>query len=229
MKLRCIIVDDEKGAHVILKNYIDRLDEVLFCGSFYDAVSAYRYLKDNIVDLVLLDINMPEMDGFGLLELLDKRPAVIITTAYSDHAFKSYDYNAIDYLHKPIRFERFLKAVEKTGQWLQAAPAVKPVSSLAFKVDGQMVQIQLSDLLYVESLKNYMMLHTRSKKHMVLMTMTEMERLLPSQEFIRVHKSYIVNTSCIERSSADDVVINGVTLPVGKTYKKYVASFLKDE
>lgn len=225
--LSCIIVDDEKGARVILEHYLSRLPQAELKGQFYDVLQAYHFLKQNRVDLILLDINMPEIDGFGLLEMLEQRPAVIFTTAYSDFALKSYDYHAVDYLQKPIRFERFVKAIEKAGKWIQAGPAEIPVESVAFRIKGRTQHIDTHDILYVESLGNYLALHTRQQKHVVLMKMHEIEQLLPKSFFVRVHKSYLVNMRSIDRSGDDQVQIGDAAIPVGKTYKKYFEEFSK--
>lgn len=225
--LRCIIVDDEKGAHVILEHYISRLQQVTLEGRFYDAVQAYHFLRQNKIDLVLLDINLPEIDGFGLLEMLDQKPAVIFTTAYSDFALKSYDYNAVDYLHKPIRFERFVKAIEKAGRWHHSVPQEEPVDSVSFKIKGHTRSIAVRDIRYAESLGNYLALHTLQQKHIMLMKMHEIEQLLPKSMFVRVHKSYLINATCIDQPGDDQVLIGDKTIPIGKTYKKYFGEFYK--
>lgn len=225
--LNCIIVDDEKGARVILEHYLSRLPQVALKGQFPDVLQAYHFLKQYKADLILLDINMPEIDGFGLLDMLEQRPPVIFTTASSDFALKSYDYHAVDYLHKPIRFERFVKAIEKAEKWIQAGTVEAPVESVSFRIRGRLLQLATQDILYAESLGNYLALHTRRQKHVVLMKMHEMEQLLPKSMFVRVHKSYLINMRSIDRWGDDQVQISDATIPVGKTYKKYFEEFSK--
>jgi len=158
--------------------------------------------------------------------MLEHRPAVIFTTAYSDHALKGFDYGAIDYLHKPIRFERFIKAMEKAEKWCSVQPA--PVAAyLELKTDGRNIALKIADICYVESLGNYIKVHMPDTAVMVLMTMNEIENRLPGHLFVRLHKSYIVNAAKISRRGAEQVTVNGMVLPVGKTYKKYFSEFLK--
>lgn len=225
MKLKCIIVDDEQGARQILENYLGKLNYTELCGTFDNAVEAFHYLKQNKVDLLLLDINMPEVDGFGLLDMLAHKPVVIFTTAYSDHALKGFEYNAVDYLHKPIRFERFVVAMEKALKWASIQDDEPQIDTITIKADGAVIKLQVTDIYYIESLGNYIKVHTPRKIYIVHMTMNEMERLLPQKIFIRVHKSYIVNTTRIGSSTDEYVMINDTTIPIGKTYKKYFMNF----
>lgn len=227
MKLNCIIADDEQGAQAVLESYIGKLEDMVLCGQFFNALDAFRYIKANQVDLVLLDINMPEIDGFGLLDMLEHKPMVIFTTAYSDHALKGFDYNAVDYLCKPIRFERFVKAIEKAQKWHSLKHARTTADHVELKIDGVSRNIKTADIYYIESLGNYIRLHTAGGAPLVLMTMTELENKLPPGKFVRLHKSYLVNAQHLQKMSPDEVVIAGTHLPVGKTYKKYFSEFMK--
>lgn len=225
--LSCIIIDDEEGAIKVLENYIGKLDSIQLAATFTNAVDAFHYLKDNNTDLVLLDINLPEVDGFGLLDILEQRPMVIFTTAYSNYALKGFEYNAIDYLHKPIRFERFLLAIEKAIKWHSVNETDKEITAINLKVDGTMLQVNVSDIHYVESLGNYIKVHTKRKDYVVHMTMNEMEQTLPSDNFVRIHKSFIANASEITGISDNQLALSNESLPIGKTYKKYLREFLK--
>lgn len=230
MKLRCVIIDDEPGAQYVLENYIGQLNGLELAGTYSNAVDAYHFIKANAVDVLLVDINMPQVDGFGLLDMLkDKeKPAIIFTTAYSDHALKGFEYGAIDYLQKPIRFERFVIAMEKARKWRAIPkPAEEPAEYLEVKADGRTRPLKISDILYIESFRNYIHIHLPGKPVMVLMTMTEIENRLPKSSFVRIHKSYLVNAAGIHEAAADKVIIAGASLPVGKTYKKYLEAFLK--
>src|SRR6187397_3144515 len=126
MKIKVLIVDDEPRAHSVLQNYIDRMPELELAGDCYNAIEAYQFLKNETVDLIFLDITMPEIDGFGFLRMLEKPPSVVFTTAHSAFAVESYEYNAIDYLKKPIPFERFLRAVNKSMQWIESRVSLQP-------------------------------------------------------------------------------------------------------
>lgn len=229
MKLKCIIVDDEPGAQSVLENYIGRLDEIELAGKFSNAVDAFKFLKTIMVDVMLLDINMPEVDGFELLDLLEIKPAVIITTAYSDFALEGFEYGAVDYLHKPIRFERFVKAMEKAAKWCSVKPVPKNGDYIELKIDGRRQAVKLGDVYYAESFRNYIKIHTVAKDVLLLMTISELERKLPNEMFIRIHKSYIINKQRIENAAGDKVMVKEILLPVGKTYKKYFEEFLRSE
>lgn len=218
--MTCLIVDDEPRAHHVLQHYISRRTDIAVAGSCYDAVAALQFLQKQRVDLLFLDINMPEISGFGLLDMLNPKPLVIITTAYTDYALKGFEYNAIDYLHKPIRFERFTMAVEKAIKWQQLEQP-KQSGSIRIKIDGVQTELSPDDLYYTESLGNYIKLVCKTRTHLVLMPTRDLESLLPTGKFVRIHKSYIVNTAAIENTDYETVTIKGNTLPVGKTYKKY--------
>lgn len=226
MKLNCIIVDDEEGAHQVLENYAHKLNYLTLSGKFYNAIEAFHFMKTNKVDVVLLDINMPEIDGFGLLDMLTYKPVIIFTTAYSDYALKAFEYNAVDYLYKPIRFERFIVAMEKVLRWSSVQQCTE-IEVIMLKVDGIAIQVSITDIYFIESQGNYLKVHTKAKTYMVHMTMNEMEATLPVRSFIRVHKSYIINKYEIQKNNDEHVLVNEETIPVGKTYKKYFTEFIK--
>src|ERR1044071_1331526 len=185
MKLRCIIVDDEPGAQYVLENYIGQLGYATLAGKFYNAIDAYHFMRNHEVDVLLVDINMPQIDGFGLLDMVAHRPAIIFTTAYSEHALKSFDYGAIDYLLKPIRFERFVKAMEKVQKWhgLEDVTGDDP-ETIEVKSDGRVRSIKVADIYYIESLRNYLKIYLADRSILVLMTMNELESKLPRSLFI---------------------------------------------
>ena len=161
--------------------------------------------------------------------MLEHKPVIIFTTAYSDYALKGFEYNAVDYLHKPIRFERFVKAIEKAGKWHTVRQgSTTTVEYLDIKIDGATRHIRISDIAYVESLGNYIKIHAAGSAPMVLMTMSDMEAKLTDQ-FVRIHKSYLVNAANIQKVKADEVQVAGASLPIGKTYKKYFTEFIKNK
>jgi DNA-binding LytR/AlgR family response regulator len=223
MKTRVLIVDDEPRAHAVLQNYIARLPELELAGDCFNAIEAYQFLKKESVDLIFLDITMPEIDGFGFLRMLEKAPPVVFTTAHSEFAVESYEYNAIDYLKKPIPFERFLRAVNKCRQWLDNNISLQPqITSITLKVDGEMQHIPLDTVAYIQSLGNYVKIYTDRKNFMVQITTRELEDMLPKNAFLRIHKSFIVNRSRVNKVNDEDLVVGTTVLPIGKTFKKYV-------
>lgn len=229
----CIIVEDEPLARNLLSAYISKVPRLELKQSFSNALDALEYLRENPVDVLFSDIQMPEVTGITLLKLLKTKPLIILTTAYSEYALEGYELEVYDYLLKPISFERFLKAVEKgitrldgsnspTGapvliQEVQIAPTVDYI----FVKDGtKLIKINLSDILYIEGLKDYVCIYTPNKKIISLQTMKSLEASLPSDRFVRVHNSFIIALASIEEIEKDRLVINKSTIPISDTYKK---------
>lgn len=222
MKTKCIIVDDEPRAHKVLENYISRTSDLSLAGTFLEGPAALDFLKASKVDLIFLDITMPEMNGFSLLDNLNDRPYIIFTTAHSKFALESYDYNAIDYLKKPISFERFSKAIQKL---IVAKDNTLPKSlpdHIDFRIEGEIISIPFADILYFQSLGNYVKVITNQKTLLTQITTKEVEDNIPKELFVRIHKSYIVNKVLIEKVTAGSLTIRGIELPIGKTFKRYV-------
>lgn len=227
MKLSCIIVDDEPGSHIVLESYIEKFGTVALIGKFFNAIEAFQFIRQHKVDIILLDINMPEINGFGLLDMIEHKPVVIFTTAYSDYALKGFEYGAIDYLHKPIRFERFVKAMEKAQKWCSIKQDEIVAEDMDLKVDGYTRSVKTADISYIESFRNYIKIHIDNKAVLVLMTMNEIEAKLSGKVFIRIHKSYLVNMSKVTKVINGKVFVNNSLLPIGKTYKKYFEEFIR--
>jgi DNA-binding LytR/AlgR family response regulator len=224
---KCIIVDDEPAAHYVLANYIKQNPNLELVFQAYNGIEAMDYLRENKVDLMFLDINMPEISGMELLKILQVHPKTILTTAYSEFALESYDYGVIDYLLKPIYFPRFLKAIDRffsTENTVHKEEEV--VSSVPVKVDGYFVDIALDQLLYAQSFGNYVKLYTVKRTYLASITTTEFEKCLP-ESFIRIHKSYIVALDKIEETEKDFVVIKKEKLPIGITYRRELIERLK--
>lgn len=231
-QFKCLIVDDEQAAHYVLQHYIGQLDQLEPVGNCYDALEAINFLHRQSVDLLFLDINMPQITGLQLLQTLAHPPRVILTTAYSEFALESYDYNVVDYLLKPIEFARFLKAVDKViaAPETERKPIVhEPLSdqSLVVKVDADWVRISHQELEYIQSWGNYVKLFTPQQMYLASMTMTEVERRLPLSQFMRIHKSYLVPLHKISRLSGNQVQIGSATLPIGQTYRRELIERLK--
>ncbi|PKB17987.1 LytTR family DNA-binding domain-containing protein [Flavobacterium sp. 5] len=226
---KCIIVDDEPAAHYVLANYIKQNPQLELVFQGYNGIEAMDYLRENKVDLMFLDINMPEISGMELLKILPIHPKTILTTAYSEFALESYDYGVIDYLLKPIYFPRFLKAIERffSTEIIKAEPEEAAVNSISVKIDGYLIDIELDQLLYAQSFGNYVKLHTIKRTYLASITTTELEKCLPEKNFMRIHKSYIVAIDKIDDSDKDFVVIKKEKLPIGITYKRELSDRLK--
>lgn len=225
MNVEVAIVDDEPRAHKVLQAYLAKMPDIRVVGNFTDALTAYRFFLENKVDIVFLDITMPEVDGFAFLQMLPKPVHVIFTTAHSEFALESYDYDAIDYLKKPIPYERFVKAVTKAINVLESKPAdVKIPEHIDLKVDGETRSVPFQTIHYFQSYGNYIKVVTTEKTLLTQMTTHELERSLPTSLFMRIHKSFIVNRSKIAKVDGDEILLEeGARLPIGKTFKKYVS------
>ena len=222
-KLKCIIIEDEPLAVKILTDYVLQVPFLEISGKFKDAIAAAAFLRENEVDLIFLDIHLPKLKGMAFLKTLTDPPAVIVTTAYHQYAVEGFDLNVTDYLLKPIEFERFLAAVNKVK------PAQKEIRLLNnnedakdfifLNVQKRKVKILFSDILYIESQREYVKITTAKKVYLSKMSTNEIESLLPSNIFKRVHRSFIISLDKIESYSAETVEINGVSIPVGRGYK----------
>ena len=226
---KCIIVDDEPAAHYVLANYIKQNPnlELIFQG--YNGIEAMDYLRENKVDLMFLDINMPEISGMELLKIIPTHPKTILTTAYSEFALESYDYGVIDYLLKPIYFPRFLKAIDRffLTETIKNKEEEIEINTVSVKVDGYFIEIELDQLLYAQSFGNYVKLHTIKRTYLASITTTEFEKCLPEKNFMRIHKSYIVALDKVEAVEKDFVIIKKEKLPIGITYKRELTDRLK--
>jgi DNA-binding LytR/AlgR family response regulator len=225
---KCIIVDDEPAAHYVLANYIKQNPQLELVFQGYNGIEAMDYLRENKVDLMFLDINMPEITGLELLKIIPTHPKTILTTAYSEFALESYDFGVIDYLLKPIYFPRFLKAIDRffsTENTIKEEEIV--INSVNVKVDGYFIEIELDQLLFAQSFGNYVKLHTIKRTYLASITTSEFEKCLPEKNFMRIHKSYIVALDKIDASEKDFVIIKKEKLPIGITYRRELIDRLK--
>lgn len=232
MSISCLIVDDEPLARSLLTDYVKKIPYLNLLDASSSPLTAIEILRSTPVDLLFLDIQMPEITGISLLKALQKKPLVILTTAYSEYALEGYELDVIDYLLKPITFERFLRAVEKANQRLTTpAPVIKNIPDAAvppfvFVKDGtKLVKVRWEDILYVEGLKDYVTIHTRTQKIVTLQRLKSMEEQLPPDKFIRIHHSYIVAVDAIDVIHKGEVQIGSVTIPVSDTYRKSFKDF----
>ncbi|HMC00515.1 MAG TPA: response regulator transcription factor [Flavobacteriaceae bacterium] len=228
-KIQCLVIDDEPPAREILIRHIASLESLTLVGSCSNAVEAISFLNEHPVDLLFLDIEMPQLLGTNFIRTLKNPPKVIFTTAYRKYAVEGFELDAVDYILKPISFERFLKAINKVlkmeignEQTLEKSKKdqIETANSfLYFRVDRKMVKVFFNEILYIESLKDYIKIVTVSKSIVTKYVLSTLDEILPRNDFLRVHKSYIVNISKIDSYNTDSIQILKNELPIGRFYK----------
>ena len=225
-KIKCIIIEDEPLAVKVLSDYILQIPFLELQRTFKDAILATDYLRDNHVDLIFLDIHLPKLKGMAFLKTLTHPPAVIITTAYHQYAVEGFQLNVTDYLLKPFEFERFLIAVNKVKaaqsekQKLNESQEIKDY--LFLNVQKKKVKILYSEIIYIESQREYIRIVTTKKEYVSKMSTHEIEDLLPANLFKRIHRSFIISVSKIESYTAEMVDVNGVSIPIGRGYRDII-------
>ncbi|MCM8568581.1 LytTR family DNA-binding domain-containing protein [Gramella jeungdoensis] len=233
IKPRCLIVDDEPMARDVLRRYFEKLPVLDLVGECSNAIDAFVFLQSNEVDILFLDIRMPELLGTELMQSLKNPPKVIFTTAYKEYAWDGFELDAVDYLLKPIRFDRFLKAVHKalpdyenvlySGEPVESERKLG-VDSIYLRIDRRQVRIVLDEILYIESAKDYVKIFTQDKMHLCRQTISSIEALINKNEFVRIHRSFIVPVNKIKSYTHELVEIHKKELPIGKFYLNH---FLK--
>lgn len=235
MKTKCLIVDDEPLARELIRGHVEKLENFEVVAECSDAMKALNVLREKPVDLVFMDIQMPQITGIEFLKTLKHPPKVIITTAYREYALEGFDLDVVDYLLKPITFERFLKSVNKFYQMNQddiQMVAVAPNEKMAeenfiyIKENKKVVKVYLSEIRYIEGLSEYVQVYTDKKKIITKTSLSQMEEKLPAEGFLRIHKSYIVATGKIEAFTANTIEIQGKELPIGRSFKNAVLNAL---
>ncbi|HEY4650623.1 MAG TPA: LytTR family DNA-binding domain-containing protein [Pontibacter sp.] len=233
MKIRCLIVDDEPLALDVLETYISRLDNLELVCRCNNAVEAYNCLQTEQIDLMFLDIQMPKLTGIDFVKSLPNPPKVVFTTAYRDYAVEGYELNAVDYLLKPISFDRFLKSITKITH-----PEAKPAATITtpepdykeafiyLKADKKMVKVMLADILYIESLKDYIRVKTETKEIISYQKISFLEEKLPADKFLRIHRSFIIALDKVQAFSATAVDLGKTEIPIGRLYKNEVLQIL---
>ena len=223
--IHCLIIEDEPLAVKVLSGYIAQVPFLELKGTFKDAILATDYLRNNHVDLIFLDIHLPKLKGMAFLKTLSNPPAVIITTAYHQYAVEGFSLNVTDYLLKPFDFERFLIAVTKVKTArteTQKPESQEPKDHLFLHVQKKKVKILFSEIVYIESQREYIRIVTTSKEWLSKMSTHEIETLLPPNLFKRIHRSYIISVSKIDSYTADMVEVNGVSIPIGRGYRDVI-------
>lgn len=221
----CYIIDDEPIAIDIIHRYLDKLDGFEVKGTFEDPLEAFHALKKEPVGLIFLDIQMPGLSGLEMLKALGQKPAVILTTAHREHALEGFELDVVDYLLKPIEFQRFLKAVDKYLErhkppMAGAVAAALSEPSILVRANRKSVRVRLSDILYIEGLKDYVKIILPEEKLLTKELIGEIEQRLPPEQFFRIHRSFIVPRDKIDAFTAVDVEIGKHEIPIGRTYKE---------
>lgn len=232
-KIKCLVVDDEELARALLQNYIEKLPNLEVVGLCANPLEALHIMQKEHIDILFLDIQMPGLTGIKFLSTLSIKPLVIFTTAYTEYAVQGFNLDAVDYLLKPFRFERFLRAVNKSVSLLQnqPKPEPKPIESIStqkvdhprnyllVKSEFKVFRIMFDDILYIESMREYVAYHTREKRILSLGSLKGLLSELPSSQFIRIHKSYVVNIAFISAMEGNMIHIGDQKLPIGGMYK----------
>ncbi|HEY1025409.1 MAG TPA: LytTR family DNA-binding domain-containing protein [Sphingobacteriaceae bacterium] len=231
--IRCLVVDDEPLALDILEDYIGKVPFLQLVKTTTNPIEALQLVQQGQADLVFLDVQMPELTGLQFLKIINGKCQVILTTAYPEYALDGYELDVVDYLLKPIAFDRFYKAVQKVMQQNspQAAPVPEPQAApvvvanaphfIFVKTEHKIQKIYLDDILYIEGLKDYISIFTPAERVITLQNMKKMEEVLPSGQFVRVHKSYIVSLDKIESIERSRIIIGEKIIPIGDTYREY--------
>ena len=234
-KMKCIIVDDEPLAREGLALKVKKIDLLELVGTFSGGVSANAFLTKNSVDLIFLDIQMPDLTGMELLKSLKNPPLVIFTTAFSEYALEGFELNAVDYLLKPIDFQRFIKAVNRAQEQFEAFQTEKINTTevhqdfIYIRADRQYVKVPFKDIRYIEGMKNYAMIYTTKDKYMTAISLQLITEQLPATQFARINKSFIVNIDFIERITQDFIILDKkLDLPFGKAFQEdFIKTYVK--
>ena len=227
MNLSCFIIDDEPLAIEVIESHVSKIDGLEVIATFQNAVKAFQALRDTEVDILFLDIQMPRLTGIEFLRMMKNPPKVVFTTAYREYALEGFELDVVDYLLKPISFNRFLKAVDKIfdlhssgDRAVETSDESQSKQFVFVPVDKKNVKICLNEIIYLESKRDYVLIKTLNKEVVTHQTMTYMEERLPDPSFLRVHRSFIINTNMIESWSNNEIELPDIQIPIGRTYKR---------
>lgn len=230
MKMKCLVLDDEQLARKLLANFIAKVPHLELVKSCKNPLEALSYLQQTPVDLLFLDIQMPDLTGIELLKSLPRKPHVVLTTAYQDYALEGYQLNVLDYLLKPFSFERFVQSVNKATELVRLKQQAKPfqrnpakethrLKHLIVHADHKIYKLQFDEINYIEGMKEYVAYHLKDKRILALQSMKHLAEILPKEKFIRIHRSYIVSFEKINMIEGNQVLLGEEKLPIGRTYK----------
>lgn len=222
MKLKCIVVDDEPIANGIIQRYCEKHGDLDLTGVFHDSASALNYLLTEEVDLLFLDVEMPGYTGFDLLDKLVYSPKIILTTGKTDYAFDAFQYNVFDYLKKPISFVRFKESIQKVTASIRQDVEEPAREDIFIKSDGKFIRLEFGEILYIESMGDYVKYYTLTHQYLTYDTLKSVEEKMDSKYFMKVHRSYIVNMSKIKDIQDNSIVINSKVIPISKAMKPNV-------
>ncbi len=225
MKLTCAIIDDEYLARQYIRDYIERLPFLELLGDYNSPLMIMDELKRNAVDILFLDIQMPDITGIDFLKILNPQPYIILTTAYKEYALEGYEHNVVDYLLKPFSFDRFLKAINKVVDMVEKERTGR--TFMTIRADRKLYKINYDDLIFIEGQRAYVTFHTTQKKITALISMKELEEKLPKDQFIRIHKCFIVSIKYLESLEGNMIEICGRKLAVGSSYRDQVEKIMK--
>ncbi|HMB90630.1 MAG TPA: LytTR family DNA-binding domain-containing protein [Rhodothermales bacterium] len=231
MTIRCLIVDDEPLAVEVIRTHLAKLSDVEVIATCHDALEAFGLLRKHEVDLLFLDIQMPQLTGVDLMKALDDPPAVIFTTAHRDYAVEGFDLNAVDYLLKPISLPRLLRALDKfrTLHAATATPSATPADALNVRVDRQVVKVPLADIRYIESMSDYVQIHTTKRTLITKERISHLADKLAPHGFLRIHRSFLVPAHQVTAFTSEEVQVGEKRLPISRSYKQAVLARLRDE
>lgn len=234
MKTRCLVVDDEPLAINVIKSFLDRLDQLELVNTCSNAIDAFNVLSNEKIDLLFIDIQMPQMTGLEFLKALKSPPKVIITTAFREYAMEGYELDVVDYLLKPVSFDRFLKAINKVTDQASheednsrvGMSSTEEDPYIFVREDKKMRKIVVKDIEYIESIKDYVKIITNDHVFTTYLQISYLEKKLPEESFVRVHRSFIVGIGHIKAYSSTDIEIGDQSIPIGRHYKSHVMSLL---
>ncbi len=227
MKLNCLIIDDEPFARKGLEEHVQEIDFLQCVASCENALKAASYLNEQKIDLIYLDIHMPKVNGIDFLKALKNPPLTIFTTAYSNYALEGYTLDVIDYLVKPITFERFLKASQKAMEYFQLKMRAEnnntpPVDYFFVRCDRKFEKVFFRDVSYVEGLQNYAVIHVADRKLITYITLTSLENQLPKDQFLKVHKSFLISVPHVKAIEGDEIIMGNARIPISRTLRDQV-------
>ncbi len=237
-KIKCIAIDDEPLALEVIKKHCAKVEELELVDTFFNPLQAFKYLKNNTVDIIFLDIQMPELSGLDLLKLIPRNAQVVLTTAYVEYAFESYQLDVTDYLLKPILFDHFLKSINKVQKYIslekksqantQSVESFEAIGDFIFvSTEYKIVKISLNDILYIEAWRDYVKIITKTETILSLLSISLLEQKLPSNKFLRVHRSFIISPNSIESIERNRIYIQGNWIPIGGSYKETFQTWLE--